>query len=82
MTSFKLIGAALVLSAFVAAPASAQAVIDEPGAFAFYHPNVDILNARSPRPADAMASTLPGGVASAQMSVRPHKVNRTSIKRN
>jgi len=82
MTSLKFIGAALVASAFIAAPASAQQAIEEPGAFAFYHPNADVLNAGSSRPADAMASTLRGGVASAQMSVRTHKVNRGSIKRN
>ena len=75
MTRFKLGGAAFVLAAFVAAPLSAQQAIQEPGAYAFYHPNGDVLNARAPtptvggfasqtRPADSMAQM--------QMSVRPH----------
>ncbi len=55
MTSFKLFGAAAVLSALMASPASAQPVIDEPGMFAFVHPNGD-LGIGSSRPvADAKA---------------------------
>ena len=78
MTSFKFIGAALVLSAFVAAPASAWEAIQEPGAYAFYHPNSDVLNGG--RAADAMASaTVRGDV---QMSVKPRHVTRAAIKRN
>jgi hypothetical protein len=56
MTTFKLLGAAAVLSAMIVSQASAQAVIDEPGMFAFYHPNGDVLHAGSSRPAiDAQA---------------------------
>ena len=56
MTTFKLLGAAAVLSALVMSSASAQAVIDEPGMYAFYHPNGDVLHAGSSRPAfDAQA---------------------------
>jgi hypothetical protein len=39
------IGAALMLSAALATPVFAQAAISEPGAYAFYHPNGDVLNA-------------------------------------
>jgi hypothetical protein len=72
MTTFKLFGAALILSAAVAAPVAAQQAIQEPGAYAFYHPNADVLNAGSSRPADAMAS-LPGDVTGMRMSVKRHK---------
>jgi hypothetical protein len=75
MTSFKIITAALALSAFAAAPASAWQALDEPGSYSFYHPNADVLNV-GPSPSssssNAMASTLRDApVASTQMSVRP-----------
>jgi hypothetical protein len=50
MTTFKLLGAAAVLSALIVSSASAQPVIDEPGMYAFYHPNGD-LGIGSTRPA-------------------------------
>jgi len=57
MTSFRILAAALVLSAASATTAFSQAAIQEPGAYAFYHPNGDVLQAGSPRPAaDAMAA--------------------------
>jgi hypothetical protein len=37
----KILSAAAILSMMIATPAFAQAAIQEPGAFAFYHPNVD-----------------------------------------
>ncbi len=59
MTTFKLLGAAAVLSAMIVSSASAQAVIDEPGMYAFYHPNGDVLHAGSSRPAvDAQAMAM------------------------
>jgi hypothetical protein len=72
MTTFKLFSAALVLSAAVATPLAAQEAIQEPGNYAFYHPNGDVLNAGSARPANAMAS-LPGDLAGMRMSVKRHK---------
>ena len=72
MTTFKLFSAALVLSAAVATPLAAQEAIQEPGNYAFYHPNADVLNAGSARQADAMAS-LPGDLAGMRMSVKRHK---------
>jgi hypothetical protein len=70
--SEKLIRAAVIVSAQFATPVFAQAVIDEPGNFAFFYPNVDVLN--PPRPTDAMAAQLAparslGGL---RLSVRPH----------
>jgi hypothetical protein len=57
MTNFKTIAAALVLSAASATAALAQAAIQEPGAYAFYHPDGDVLHAGSPRlAADALAA--------------------------
>ncbi len=50
----KLIRAALIISTQFATPAFAQAVIDEPGNYAFLHPNADVLNLS--RPTDAMAA--------------------------
>jgi hypothetical protein len=81
MTRFRLFHTALVFSALTAAPVSAQQVIDEPGAYSFYHPNSDVLNGGAPTPAlgrqsprDALASTV-------LSTTRSHRVSRTSIKR-
>src|SRR5262249_60909334 len=88
MPSFKIISAALVLSAFAAAPASAWQAIDEPGSYSFYHPSADVLNVGpSPSPStstsNAMASTLRNdAVVGSQMSVRPRRGNGTgAVKR-
>ena len=51
MTRFKTLGAAAVLSLMFATPVFAQAAIQEPGAFAFYYPNNDVLNGGRPTPA-------------------------------
>ncbi len=40
MISFKTLAAAVLLSATAAAPAFAQAAIQEPGLFSFYYPNL------------------------------------------
>jgi len=59
MTRFKIFGAAAILSMMMATPVFAQAAIQEPGAYAFYHPDADVLNARRPSPgetAGALAS--------------------------
>jgi hypothetical protein len=61
MTRLKFLGAAAVLSAMIATPALAERMIDEPGMYAFYHPNGD-LGIGSARPAsEAMASVRGGG---------------------
>jgi hypothetical protein len=73
MSSFKLLGAALVVAAFVAAPVSAQEAVSEPGAAAFYHPNADILHANSPAPSNAFAAMRESDVTATRMMVRPHK---------
>ena len=79
MTRFKLVGAALVLAAFVAVPVSAQQAVQEPGAYAFYHPNGDVLNAGGPRPAPASGFTQPAdSMAQMQMTVRPHRTHHAT----
>jgi hypothetical protein len=59
MTSIKTIAAAGLLSVMTAAPAFAQAAIQEPGLFAFYHPNLDVLNGGAPTPAYRLQSLPP-----------------------
>jgi hypothetical protein len=54
MTRFKILGAAAMLSLMSASPVFAQAAIQEPGLFAFYHPNYDVLNGGRPTPAARM----------------------------
>jgi hypothetical protein len=59
MTRFKLLGAAAILSVAFATPVFAQAAIQEPGAFAFYYPNNDVLNGGRPTPAAGMDAKMP-----------------------
>ena len=59
MTGYNMPAAAAILSMMIATPAFAQAAIQEPGAYAFYHPNADVLNSGRRLPAEpsgAMAS--------------------------
>jgi hypothetical protein len=59
MTSIKTIAVAALLSMMAAAPALAQEAIQEPGAFAFYYPNLDVLNGGAPTPAYRMEGMSP-----------------------
>ena len=59
MTLFKTLTAAVLLFGAAATPVFAQAAIQEPGAFAFYHPNADVLNGGAPTPEAALASQPP-----------------------
>jgi hypothetical protein len=59
MTRFKIFGAAAILSLMFATPVFAQAAIQEPGAFAFYYPNNDVLNGGRPTPAAGMDAPMP-----------------------
>jgi hypothetical protein len=58
-SSLKAIAVAALLSALTATPGFAQAAIQEPGAFAFFHPNQDVLNGGAPTPAARLAAELP-----------------------
>ena len=51
MNTFKIFTAAAILSLMFATPVFAQAAIQEPGLFAFYYPNNDVLNGGRPTPA-------------------------------
>jgi hypothetical protein len=53
---------AAVLSALAATPVFAQAAIQEPGAFAFYHPNLDVLNGGAPTPAARLVLESPAAM--------------------
>jgi hypothetical protein len=62
MRSFNIFSTAAILSLIFATPVFAQAAIQEPGAFAFYYPNNDVLNGGAPTLAarmDAMAGMGP-----------------------
>src|SRR6195256_6382209 len=59
MTRFKVLGAAAILSLTFATPVFAQAAIQEPGAFAFYYPNNDVLNGGRPTPAAGPGALTP-----------------------
>src|SRR6187431_1640652 len=80
MTSIKFLGAALVLSALVATPASAGGTASEPAAALAQDPTYSNAGAGFSR---AMASQVPLGDASGlRMSVRPHRGNHISgVKR-
>ncbi len=57
MSALKIFKAAAALSMLAATtPVFAQAAIQEPGAFAFYHPNADVLNGGRPAAAGAMGA--------------------------
>jgi hypothetical protein len=59
MVSFKALAAVVLLSATAATPAFAQAAIQEPGLFAFYYPNLDVLNGGIPTPAARLSPDWP-----------------------
>jgi hypothetical protein len=62
LSSLKTIAAAALLSALAASPLFAQAAIQEPGAFAFFHPNLDVLNGGAPTPAAKLSTEPPAAV--------------------
>ena len=54
MTRFKIFNMAAILALMLATPVFAQAAIQEPGAFAFYYLNNDVLTGGRPTPAARM----------------------------
>jgi hypothetical protein len=79
MINFKLFGVAAVLSAAIASPALAQAVIQEPGAYAFYHPNGDLgIGSAASASTGAMASAR---TSSSYASAPAKHYARSSTKR-
>jgi hypothetical protein len=75
MRRLKGLTAAAILSMVMATPVFAQAAVQEPGAFAFYHPNADVLHSSHPstaQTAGAMASVRFGSAyASMDGNVNP-----------
>jgi len=59
MNRFKIFSAAAILSLMFATPVFAQAAIQEPGLFAFYYPNNDVLNGGRPTPAAGRDARTP-----------------------
>jgi hypothetical protein len=59
MTRIQFLGAAAALSVLIATPASAEHMIDEPGMYAFYHPNGDLGLGSMRSPIDAQAIVAP-----------------------
>lgn len=85
MINFRVIGVAVVLSVAFAGPVFAQAAIDEPGMYAFYHPNADVLHAGSGAPGGQLASAGTGtayAMASTRHHMRKHiaRIQDTSVK--
>jgi hypothetical protein len=65
MTKLKDFVAVALLSMAATTPVFAQAAIQEPGAYAFYHPNGDVLETNRPwprEPAGAMAAVPPRAI--------------------
>ncbi|MGA7810044.1 hypothetical protein [Bradyrhizobium sp.] len=81
MTSLKIVAAAALLSAMTATPVFAQAAIQEPGMFAFYHPYLDVLNGGAPTPAAKFASEPPAAMAyAARESGIPASVDASRVR--
>ena len=72
MTRFTFLGMASFLSAAIATPVLAQAVIQEPGAYAFHYPNGD-LGIASTLSQRREAVVVGGGVAGARASAPPFR---------
>jgi hypothetical protein len=80
MTRFKLFSAALILSATMAATSQvvAQEAIQEPGNYAFFHPDGDLLHANAPSAAPDAMAMIPAGSGKL---VRHHMAHHVAIKR-
>jgi hypothetical protein len=76
MTTFKFFGALAILSALTAAPALAQHMIDEPGMYAFYHPNGDPNTGTAPADAMARDTSRGNGVMVMRMKSHPARARR------
>jgi hypothetical protein len=83
MTSFKFLGAALVLSAFLATPASAWQATSEPAAAAAADPTFSIYSNDGRGFSRPTASQIPlGDAPGLLLSVRPHRGNHAAgVKR-
>lgn len=71
MTSFTLLGAAVILSTAIVTPVFAQAVIQEPGVSAFYSPNGDLRTGSGPSQRREREAVVGHGTADAMASAPP-----------
>jgi hypothetical protein len=78
MTKLNTLAAAVLVSAMAVTPVFAQAAIQEPGMFAFYHPNADVLNGGAPTPEAALASAP--AAASEAYTATEGGVGRSSVE--
>ena len=76
MTRFRILGAAAMLALMFATPVFAQEAIQEPGAFAFYYPNNDVLNGGRPTPAARMDAKAGLGPFSGSYAYAPSEPAR------
>ena len=76
MTRFRMLGAAAMLTLMFATPVFAQEAIQEPGAFAFYYPNNDVLNGGRPTPAARMDAKAGLGPFSGSYAYAPSETAR------
>ena len=83
MTSFKFLGATLVLSALLATPASAWDAVSEPAAAAAADPTFSIYSNDGRGYSRMMSSqALLGDTSGLHVSVRPHRGHHTAgVKR-
>jgi hypothetical protein len=84
MMRFRVLGAVALWSVTIASPAIAQEVIQEPGAFAFYHPYGDLRIGSSPGP-NAVFGPIRANrhIAGASRSAMMHPAaRRASYRRN
>ena len=76
MTRIQFLGAAAALSVLIATPASAEHMIDEPGMYAFYHPNGDLGLGSMRSPIDAQAMVAPRVVMQHPMIARHARLRK------
>jgi hypothetical protein len=79
MTRFKLFSAALILLATMAATSQvvAQEAIQEPGNYAFFHPDGDLLHANAPSAAPDAMAMIPAGSG----KIARHHMAHVAVKR-
>jgi hypothetical protein len=76
MTKFTLLAVVTILPTLATNPAHAQAAIQEPGAYAFYHPNADLgIGSSAHRPRVASRTAL-GAFALAPAATRHPRGHR------
>jgi len=73
-----LIRAGLIVTAQFATPVFAQAVIDEPGNYAFFYPNADVLNPPWPGHAVNAQALADRNIGTLRLSVQPPRHHRAS----